>query len=249
MAVPTTKSRGSQYDEDFKKLTTTLIYARSLAVNHKAAMAAGPVTIESIIDGIYIPFAAKAANGGIWNTILNLTSNPAFMDYYYEQISLRFPFDADSVNLATDRITVDGNKFNVDDPVKIEGAGTPPGGLTKGTNYWVFDKNPAGTAISFSATVDGAIINLTTGTAGLLFVEYRGDTDFSALNTALEAVIDQIISDVPVTATTLELRMQKFDKALASSDTGISDVTLSSAQTANLQTDLQSVVDAIEAPI
>lgn len=244
MAVPTRVSRGSPFEIQFAKLNNALINAVSIAANQKTAMAAGLVLISNIVNGLYIPFAGASSKQGIWHTVLDITADPAFMNYYYDQMHLRLLIDPDNINLTTDRITLNGNRFVVDDPVKFEGPGTPPAPLDKTSNYFVFDK--LGEGVSFKTIPAGAKIDLTNAGSGAVFCEYRAIPDINTLTTALEAVIDQVITDVPVTATTLEIRAQKFDKALASSVTGIAEVSLSSAQTATLQTKLQDVIDAIE---
>lgn len=247
MAVPTRESRGSAFEQQFINLSQALVNARRICVSQKAAMVAGSVSISSIISGLYVPLVSTAAKKGIWKIITEISSNPAFMNYYYEQIGLRFPFDADDVNLGTDKITLNGNEFLVGDPVKIEGPGTPPGGLTKGTNYFVEAKTAE--AISFKPTPGGSIINLTSGTAGQLYCEFRAIPSFTTLIAALEEVIDQIIIDIPTALITLEIRALKFDKTLSASTDGLELATLASIATSTLQTKLQDVVDAIEVPL
>lgn len=247
MPLPTVQSSGDPLKARFDKVIGAMERARLISVTEKAVLAAGDTPIQTIIDGIYKPFARSAAEGGLWHLISDLSAGKHFRNYYRAQLSKRISFVAGDENLTTDRITLDGNDLAVSDPVRIVGPGTPPTGLLVDTNYWIFDKQ--GQGCSFKPTLGGAKIDLTAAGSGTNFVELRVGTDFTTLINALEAVVDEIIVEVPVTTTTLELRAVKFDKALASSTSGLSDAVLTSTQTATLQTKLQDVVDAIEAPV
>lgn len=247
MALPTVDSTGDALKAKFDRVIVAMHNARAVSVKWKALLAAGDTAIQDIIDNIYVPFARDTTRGGFWHVILDLAAGKQFRNYYREQLSQRISFLAGDENLTTDRITLDGNLFAVSDPVEISGPGTPPTGLTIGTNLFVFDKQ--GQGVSFKSTLAGAKINLTAAGSGKNFVDLRVGTDFTTLTDALEAVVDEIIVEVPVTVTTLELRSVKFDKALALNLDGLSQAVLTSTQTATLQTKLQDVIDAIEAPV
>lgn len=248
MPLPTVDSTGDPLKAQFDRVMVAMHNARAVAVKWKPILAAGDTAIQDIIDDIYVPFARATERGGFWHLISDLTTGKHFRNYYDEQLSLRISFVAGDENLTTDRITLDGNKFAVNDKVRIEGPGTPPTGLVVGVNYWVFDKQ--GQGVSFKTSlVSGVKINLTAQGSGQNFVELRIANDLTTLITALEEVIDQIILAVPVTPTTLELRSVTFDKALATNLNGLAEVALTPAQTATLQTKLQDVIDAIEAPV
>lgn len=241
MGLPNTASQTDTIDSDVKRLNTTLVQVRRISVNQKAALAAGPVSIDTIVSAIYVPFVSD-----FWPTITELKGKPQVLDRYYEQIGRRILVDPDDTNLTTDRVVLDGNRFAVSDPVQLQGSGTPPTGLVKGTNYFVFDKQ--GDGVSFKATLGGGKIDLTGAGSGAVWVEYRAIPDLNTLETALEAAIDEIITLIPVTTTTLEIRSQKFDKALAQGTTGLEEVTQTAVQTATLQTKLQDTTDTIDAP-
>lgn len=249
MTLPTPDSTGSLLKRDFDQVTSAMQRARAVSVAEKANLAAGDTAIREIIDRIYKPFTRSTASGGFWNTIQDLSAGAHFKNFYSAQLSKRISFDPiDDVNLANNQITLDGNKLDIDEKIVIEGPGTPPGGLVKGTNYWV--KAKVGQQITFAATLGGAEIDLVAPKgSGLCFVDARLAADFTTLITALEAVIDEIIVEVPVAAITLELLFVTFDKALASSVDGLAEKVLTSVQTATLQTKLQDVVDAIDAPL
>lgn len=249
MPLPTVDSSGDALKARFDRVIVAMHNARAVSVTSKAQLAAGDTAIKDIIDDIYVPFVREAARGGFWKVMTDLAAGKHFRRYYREQLSQRIKFEAGDENLATDRITVDGNKFDVDDPVEIVGTGTPPTGLTVKTDYFVFDKNAGGGAVSFKVGLGGTKINITAAGSGENYVQLRVGADFTTLIDALEAVIDEIIVEVPVTTTTLELRSVKFDKALASNLDGLEEAVLTSTQTATLQTKLQAVIDAIEAPV
>ncbi len=119
--------------------------------------------------------------------------------------------------------------------------------MVAGTTYFVLAK-PTTDTITLSITVQGSQINLTGKPTGGNVLRFALKPELDTLETAMEAVIDQVIADVPVTAT-LELRAQKFDKPLAASSTGLSDATLTVAQTAAIRADLLTLQNTIEAPI
>ena len=248
MSLPTPDSTGNVLKRDFELVVKILQRARSVSVTEKANLAAAPTAIRHIIDAIYRPFARSTADGGFWHSIVDLAAGNHFRAYYVEQLYQRIAYTSAEVKGGVERITLDGNKFSVNDKVRFVGSGDPPGNIVLKTNYWIKEK--VGDDCSFAATSGGSAINLVQSSAkGNVFVERRVGGDFTTLENALEAVIDEIITLVPVTAVTLELRSVKFDKALSNSSDGLEEVTLTEAQTATLRTKLQDVVDAIDAPL
>ena len=241
--LPTPDSTGTPLKIRFDRVVSAVQRARLISINEKAKLAAGNVAIEQIIDNIYLPFARRSSDGGIWHTIQEFSIGKLFQNFYANQLFQRLSYEPGDANLTTDRVSLDGNTFPLDAKVEWQGTGTPPAPLTKGTNYWVKDKQ--GQGISFSATLGGAKIDLTTQGTGSTFVSLRVGADFNTLITEVEAVIDEIIAMVPVTTTTLELRNVKFDKGLISSTNGLQQMVLTPAQTATLRTKLQAVTDAI----
>lgn len=248
MPLSTIQSTGKPLQIKFDRVITAMQQARAISVTWKATLAAGNTPIQDIIDGIYVPFVQSTSRGGFWRTISDEGTGKQFRNYYRDQLSQRIAFEPGDENLTTDRITLGGNNFATGDPVQLAGPGTPPGGLTKGVNYWVFDKQ--GQGVSFATAATATKINLIAVPTGHNFVEMRVGADFTTLTTALEAVIDQIVADLPVaTATTAEIQSLAFDKNLTFNPTGLKRSAMTATQTAEIQTDLQSVIDAIEAPV
>jgi hypothetical protein len=251
MSLPTSHSIGSPLKDRFNFVVTALQDVRVLAVNQRADLSAGDVSVDTIINRIYKPMVRATNQGGYWNTLIDLAAGKQFRNYYKEQLSQKINFDpAEGVgwSTTTNRLLLDGNEFNNDDPVRIGGPGTPPTGVSKDTNYWVVDKTGL-SGIGLAATFQGSKINLTAAGSGSCYLELRVAQDFTTTINAIEAVIDEIISVIPVTPTTLEIRSQKFDKTLSLNSNGLEEIVLNNIQTATLQAKLLDVVNSIEAPV
>lgn len=244
MAVPTRDSRSKPLTAEVQKLLGTMAAARRIAVTFQTTLLS-TTPIDDIIQGIYVPFAHF---GGTWHTIENVRVLGGFNRLFLDEIGLRFAIGPDDVNVANNRIRLGDNNFAVDDPVRFNEHDVLPAGLAAGTTFFVLAKPTTGT-VTLSATVQGAELDITSKGTGSNTIHFALNTQLNALETTLEAVIDEIITAVPVTTTTLEIRGQKFDKALASSTTGLSDATLTAAQTAALRTKLLDVQNDIEAPV
>ena len=249
MAVPTTASRTNSADvaSEARSLHTRIDYVRQLAVTWQANLAAGNMSVESIINGLYIPLAASVNLSGVWRTVTAARALPGFTPEYLSAAGLWFEFGPAEVLLPGDRLVIGENEFAVSDRVRMQQRDTLPTPFAEATDYWVNTK-PTAQAITLRATSGGsADIDITAKGSGLNIIRYAVNVDLNTLETALEAAIDQIIADVP-TAAGGEILSRSFDKTLASGTNGTADEVMTPAQTADIRTDLAAIQNAIEAP-
>jgi len=244
MPVPSRDSRTGPLTAEVNALLGLLSAARRLAVQQQATLSSD-AAISHIVDNIYIPFVQT---NGFWDTLKRVRALPGFNAAYLIEVGLRFTFGPAHVSPAPNRINLEGNGFAVDDPVRFIEKDVLPTPFVEGTTYFVLDK-PTANTIRLAATVQGAVIDITADPVGSNVIRFGIGGPLNTLETAMEAVIDEIILAVPVTTTTLELRTHTFDKALASSTDGLADTVLTPAQTASIRAELLNVQNAIEAPV
>jgi hypothetical protein len=243
MLIPTTESISDDLERQFDQVNKALIACRRLAVYWKSQCAAGDISIHELLHGLYVPFVQEAPFG-IWNTV-KLLNSPALRNFYADKLGKRI--QVIDVRGSVDDLNCEGHNFDVDDKVRFRGPGSPPDEYDKVTNYYVVNVN--GDFVQLSATEGGtAIDHGIGGWEGTIYLQMEWSDEQSALKDAIEAVIDQIILDVPVGGSN-DIEHLRFNKYLAQSSTGLREMTLTSVETADIQTKLQDVIDLIEAPI
>jgi len=243
MLIPTTASISDDLEKQFDLVNKAIIACRRLAVDWKANCAAGDVSIYELLFGLYVPFTQESPFG-IWNTV-KLLNSPALRNFYADKLGKRI--QVIDVRGSVDDLNCEGHNFDVDDKVRFKGPGSPPDEYDKLTDYYVVNVN--GDFIQLSTTEGGtAIDHGIGGWEGTIYLQMEWSDEQSALKDAIEAVIDQIILDVPV-GDAGDIEGLRFNKFLAQSSTGIREFSMSSTDTADIQTKLQDVIDLIEAPI
>lgn len=243
MSVPTRDSRNKPLTSEVASLLSDLAQARKLAVNQQAVLLSD-TPIADIIKNIYVPLVRDV---GFWETVKRVRLIGNFNRLFLDEVGLRFIIGPADVNPGNNRVVLGDNSFSIDDPVRFKEHDVLPGGLVEGTTYFILAKPTTG-SVTLSATVQGAELDITSNPTGMNVLRFALNPELNAMETAMEAVIDQVILDVPVTAVTFELRSQIFDKALASSSNGLADAILTAAQTATLRTKLLDLQNSIEAP-
>lgn len=246
MAVPTAKSRGDVVSQEVLDIHRAIVTAREIAVTWQANLLSN-TPVSKILNGIYLPYAAGVDYGGIWRTLSSGRTIASFLKDYLTEIEMGFEFGPADVFPAQDGIEIGENNFSVDDPVDFIQRDTLPAPLLPDTTYFIQAK-PTPDTVRFSATQSGAAIDITSQGAGLNVLRFNLGPELTALETALEAVIDEIILVVPQNNPGNEILAQTFDKNLAASTTGLADEVLTPAQTATLRARLLDVENAIEAP-
>ncbi len=244
MSVPTRDSRTKPLISEVQTLYGQIAAARRVAVTQQSVLTSNTPIID-ILEQIYIPFVQDI---GFWNTLQRVRAFGGFSRTYLEEVGVRFDIGPNDVNLANNRIILGDNGFAVDDPVRFVEHDVLYAPLVEGTTYFVIAKPTTGT-ITISTTESGSELDITSSGTGSNVIRFGLNSELNTLETAMEAVIDEIITAVPVTVTTLEIRARKFDKLLVSSTDGFSDAVLTAAQTATLRTKLLDVQNAIEAPV
>ncbi len=248
MAVPTTASRGDSVAGEAEALHQTIAHARQLAVTWQTTLLSD-VEIESLINSLYIPFAASADRNGAWHLIEQTRGLARFHEHFLSPVGLWFEFGPADVLLPGNRIVPGENSFAVDDKVRFRSRDTLPAPLAEGTDYWVNSK-PTAQALTLRATEGaGADIDITSKGAGDNVIRYAINADLNALETALEGVVDAIIAAVPTDNPTPHILGRQFDKLLASGTTGLAESVLTPAATSSIRTALATLQSSIEAPV
>lgn len=250
MALPTKASRGLPVSQEISDLHDLIVRAREIAVTWQTTLIAD-TGINDILRGIYVPYAASAAENGIWHALAEAQELGGFYREFLQEIELYYEFGPADVKTGNDRIAPGANSLAIDDPVRLEEHDVLPSPFVAGTTYYIKDKTAAG-ALTFAAAAPTAgepAIDITTTGTGSNVLRYAPAAEINALEAALEAVIDEIVNVVPEVAVTAEIRAEKFDKALAFGATGLVQAVLTPAQTAPLRLKLADVQNAIEAPV
>ena len=242
---PTSASRVPRATTQSDRLDTSTRQLRASAVSWKATLAAGPTSIQSIIEGIFQAFIAEKA------VLVEGRDTEGVLDAHGDNLLMRVRLFAADVNDTNDRFVVD-HLFQKGDPIRVRPIGDSvlPAPLAAATNYWATVITAGGFKIASSlvnANADTAI-NLTTAGTGEFLVTYRLLANLNQAITELDDVLTWIDDNVPKTTTTNEVRAYTLDKTATSGEGAVVAKTLTSVQTAGLQTALQALIDEIEAP-